>query len=193
METTNIILAISTISGPIVAALIAIYYTRYADRQKIKNIRRFEVFRNLMKTRGLPLHADRVMSLNLIQSDFSDDADTMEKFRKYINHLYRPLPSDASQHERFFAERELLFGKLLVSIANSLKININADEVKHFQYSPVGWASIEVELQQIRTLLINVLQGITPISVRDATQHPGLAQSPGALFPPPPTNNEVPR
>jgi len=183
MDTTNIILACSTLFGPIISALIAIYYTRYADKKKIINVRRFEVFRNLMKTRGLPLHPDHVMSLNLIQSDFNDDADTMAKFRDYINHLYRPVPNDPSENERFFAERELLFGKLLVSIANSLRINIDADEVKHFKYSPMGWASVEIEQQQLRKLLINVLQGITPISVKPIVQELTLQQGQPALFP----------
>lgn len=186
MDTTNIILACSTLFGPVISAFIAIYYTRYADKQKIKNARRFEVFRNLMKTRGFQLHPDHVMSLNLIPSDFNDDTDVMMKFKEYINHLYRPNPSDTSENQRFFAERELLFGKLLVSIANSLRINIDADEVMHFKYSPMGWASVEIEQEQLRKLWINVLQGSTPISVKPVVQESVLPQGQSALFPGPP-------
>ncbi len=186
METTNIILACSTLFGPIISAFIAIYYTRYADKQKVKNARRFEVFRNLMKTRGFQLHPDHVMSLNLIPSDFNDDTDVMVKFKEYINHLYRPIPTEESENQRFSAEREMLFGKLLMAIANSLNINIDAIEVQHFKYSPMGWASVEIEQQQLRRLMMGVLQGLTPISVRPFIQDSGLQQGQSALFPGPP-------
>jgi hypothetical protein len=186
MDTSNIILACSTLFGPVISAFIAIYYTRYADKHKIKTARRFEVFRNLMKTRGFQLHPDHVMSLNLIPSDFNDDTDIMANFREYIDHLYRPIPTNESENQRFSAERDLLFGKLLVSIANSLSINIDASEVQHFRYAPIGWASVEIEQQQIRRLMMNVLQGLTPISVRPAVQESGLPQGQSALFPGPP-------
>jgi hypothetical protein len=186
MDTTNIILACSTLFGPVISAFIAIYYTRYADKQKIKNARRFEVYRNLMKTRGFQLHPDHVMSLNLIQSDFNDDTDVMTKFREYIDHLYRPVPTDEAENQRFSAERDLLFGKLLVSIANSLSINIDASEVQHFKYSPMGWASVEIEQQQLRRLLMGVLQGLTPIFVKPFVQESMLTQGQSALFPGPP-------
>ncbi len=187
MDNTTIILACSSLFGPIISGLIvAIYYTRYADKQKIKAVRRFEVLRNLMKTRGFQLHPDHVMSLNLIPLDFNDDTDVMARFREYIDHLYRPIPAGEAENQRFSAERELLFGRLLVSIANSLGINIDAGEVQHFRYSPVGWASAENEQQQIRRLLMNVLQGLTPISVRPAAQEPGLPHGQSTLFPEPP-------
>lgn len=186
MDTTTIILACSTLFGPVISAFIAIYYTRYADKQKIKTARRFEVFRNLMKTRGFQLHPDHVMSLNLIPSDFNDDADVMAKFKEYIDHLYRLIPNAEAENQRFSAERELLFGKLLVSIASSLSINIDASEVQYFRYSPIGWASVELEQHQIRRLMMSVLQGLTPISVRPFAQEPGLPQARSALFPEPP-------
>lgn len=186
METSDIILACSTLLGPVISVLIAIYYTRHADEQKIVNGRRFEVFRNLMKTRGFQLHPDHVMSLNLIPSDFNDDANVMDRFRDYINHLYRPFPNDTAESQRFIAERDLLFGQLLVSIAETLKINIDADEIRHFRYTPLGWESIEMEQQQLRRLLINVCQGITPISIRPLIQDLGLQQGQSPLFPKPP-------
>lgn len=183
MELKDIILAACALLGPIISASIAIYYTRYADKQKIINDRRFEVFRNLMKTRGFPLHQDHVMSLNLIQADFHDNSDVMTKFRDYINHLYRPIPPEVAESQRFFAEREMLFGKFIKSIAKSLQIVLDPEEIKHFTYFPSGWASIENEQQQLRKLLINVLQGTAPISVK-----PAIAQQPiqPGLFPEPP-------
>jgi len=186
MDTTNIILAFATVFGPIVSVLIAINYTRYADKQKVKNDRRFEVFRNLMKTRGFQLHPDHVISLNLIPLDFKDNTDVMAKFKEYINHLYRPIPSETSENQRFTDEREMLFGKLLVSVGKSLSINIDAAEVKHFTYAPMGWASVENEQQQIRKLMMSVLQGLTPISVKPAAQGLGLPQAISTLFPGPP-------
>ena len=186
MDTTNIILTCATLFGPIISVLIAINYTRYADGQKIKNDRQFEVFRNLVKTRGFQLHPDHVISINLIPLDFKDDTDVMAKFKEYINHLYRPIPNETSENQRFTDEREMLFGKLLVSIAKSLSINIDAAEVKHFTYSPMGWASVENEQQQIRRLMMSVLQGLTPISVKPADQESGLQQALSTLFPGPP-------
>lgn len=186
MDTTNIILACATVLGPVLSVLIAMYYTRYADKQKVKDDRRFEVFRNLMKTRGFQLHPDHVMSLNLVQSDFKDNPDVMIKFKEYIKHLYRPVPTDEAENQRFSEERELLFGNLLVSIAKSLSININASEVQHFRYSPVGWASIENEQTQVRRLLMDVLRGLTPISVKPAVQGAGLPEALSTLFPGPP-------
>lgn len=186
MDNKDIILTAATLFGPVVSALIAIYYTRYADKAKLKMDRRIEVLRNLMKTRGFRLHPDHVMSLNLIQTDFNDDANVMADFKNYIDHLYKTMPTTSPEDQRFDDEREMLFGKLLISIAKSLDINLQVDEVKHFRYSPTGWASAEIEQQQVRKLLISVLQGITPISVKSAAQPQPPAAGMQTLFPPSP-------
>jgi len=68
-----------------------------------------------------------------------------------------------------------------------LEFDREADEVRHFRYAPVGWANIEIEQQQVRKLLINVLHGITPISVKPATQEQITPQPSGTLFPRPPS------
>jgi len=172
--------------GPVVSAFIAIYYTRYADKKKIMTDRRLEVFRNLMKTRGFQLHPDHVMSLNLVQSDFADDTDVMMNLKNYIDFLYRPIPATHPESQRHADERELLFGKLLVSLAKCLNIKLEADEVRHFRYSPVGWASTENEQQQVRKLLISVLQGTAPIAIKPAASPQVPADGGQSLFPPPP-------
>ena len=140
-----------------------------------------------MKTRGFQLHPDHVMALNLIPADFNDNVDVLTKFRAYIDHLYRPQPTDSGEAVRFSDERELIFGRLLVSIGKSLSVNLESDEVRHFRYAPMGWTSNEIEQQHTRKLLISVLQGITPISIRNLTDQPRLPPGPPGLFPHPPT------
>lgn len=190
MEPKDIILAIATVFGPITSTLIAVYYTRYADRRRLRLDRQMAIFRDLMKTRAYRLHADHVMALNLIPSDFCDDADVMEKFKAYIDHLYRQAPTNEPDSQRFNEEGEMLFGKLLVSVGRALDIEVDGEEIRHFRYTPGGWISTELEQTQVRKLLINVLQGLTPIAVKAsnvAGQAPAQTQGivPG-VFPPPP-------
>lgn len=152
--------------GDIASTIIAVYYTRYADKRKLRLDRQMAIFRDLMKTRGYRLHIDHVMALNLVPSDFGDDRDVMEKFKAYIEHLYRQTPANEPDSQRFNEEGEVLFGKLLVAVAKALRIKLDSEEARHFRYTPGGWISAELEQMQVRKLLINVLQGLTPIAIK---------------------------
>ncbi len=185
MDNKDIILAAATLIGPIASTFIAIYYTRYSDEKKRTNDRRVDIFRNLMKTRGVRLHPDHVHSLNLIQTDFNDSSDVMQKWKEYINYLYKSIPTDTNDNLRYNEEGELLFSNLLVAIGKTVNISLDASEIKHFRYAPDGWLHDENDQRQARKLLIRVLSGLTPITVRASDEQQSSPNVVG-LFPPPP-------
>jgi hypothetical protein len=184
MDLKDSLLTAATFMGPITSTFIAVYYTHAEDKDRLKTDRKLEVFRNLIKTRAFPLHPDFVMSLNLVQVDFADDDKVMSCWKGYIDHLYKSVPSDGNDAQRFNDEKSLLFGKLIVSIAASLGIPLSSEEVKHFGYMPTGWAINENEQQQLRKLMIGVCQGLNPIAIKPAPQN--AVQLSGSVFPPPP-------
>lgn len=193
MSATTVILACSTVIGPVLATLIAIYYTRYADARKVTRERRLEVFRNLMKTRAFVLHQDHVMSLNLVASDFSDDRPVIESLRRYMDHLYISPPPGQPESQRFASETNQLFADLMVAMGRSLGITLDSGELQYLRYFPTGWAATEMEQTQIRRALLQVLQGVPPISVRQAMPSQPGATGQNALFPPPPPNPDATR
>lgn len=183
MEYKDIIFTVATLVGPIASTLIAIYYTRYSDEKRRTQDRQVEIFRNLMKTRGVRLHPDHVNSLNLIQTDFKNDSEVMSTWKEYINFLYRSIPANATDNFRHTEEGEMLFSNLLVAIGKALGITLNSTEIKHFQYAPNGWQTDENDQRHVRKLLMNVLQGLSPLAIKQASTTEYIA----GVFPPPPS------
>jgi hypothetical protein len=185
MGAKDAILALATFFGPILSALMVIYITRHIDADRHKTERKSEIFYHLAKTRNFRLHADHVVSLNLVPVVFADNDFVMKNFKNYIEHLYKQVPIDQQEGQRFEEARDVLFGKLLVSIGRSLGMDFAADEMRYFGYMPNGWAETENEQGQVRKLLINVLRGLSPIAIKPTVQQ-SLNPPNSSLFPPPP-------
>src|ERR1700683_4667288 len=89
---------IAVIAGPILAVLV----TRYVDERRIKQTRRMNVFRTLMRTRKMRLSADHVGAINLVEIEFQGEQQVLVRWKEYWNHLAQgavPNPTEAQNKE----------------------------------------------------------------------------------------------
>ena len=72
MSTNEILTLIALIVVPLVAANSAVFVTRQIDQKRDERVRRMDVFRTLMRTRRIPICADHVGALNLVEIEFAN-------------------------------------------------------------------------------------------------------------------------
>ena len=149
------------IAGPVSAVLI----TRYFDRKREINRRKWEVFRNLMCYRKQQLSQGFVSSLNLLEVEFHDDKDVLTAWELLYNHLNTEEPDNDNRKRIFYDERERLLATLLQKVAQSLGIKLNSLDMLQSGYSPQGWEWNEAEQLSLRKKLSEVLEGSKPFPV----------------------------
>ena len=76
-------LEVCTILAIVVGPVIAVCITRKLDRDRAAAGRKMEIFRALMRTRGIPIHWDHVGALNLVEVEFIDHQDVIETWKKF--------------------------------------------------------------------------------------------------------------
>ena len=149
------------IAGPVSAVLI----TRYFDRRREVNRRKWEVFRNLMCYRKQTLSQGFVSSLNLLEVEFHDDKDVLTAWESLYNHLNSEEPANDNRRKTFYDEREKLRATLLQKVAQSLGIKLNSLDMLQSGCYPQGWEWDEAAQLSLRRKLSEVLEGSKPLPV----------------------------
>src|SRR3954469_11738097 len=72
----------------------AVLLTREGDARREAQRRKHEVFHQLMRTRGVTLHPDHVMALNLIQLEFYEFPAVQAAYRRYVEDLNKANPTN---------------------------------------------------------------------------------------------------
>ena len=143
------------IAGPVSAVLI----TRYFDRKREVNKRKWEVFRNLMCYRRQITSQGFVSSLNLLEVEFHDDKDVLTAWKSLYNHLNTEEPTDSNRKKTFFDDRGKLRATLLQKVAQSLGIKLNNLDMLQSGYYPQRWEWDEdarfTILQKLKTIFEN--------------------------------------
>ena len=172
---------VAVISGPVIAVLM----TRYLDDLRADNARKLDIFRTLMRTRGMRLHWDHVGALNLVEVEFIDHPKVVEAWKAYLANLGKELPplEQKDRHNQIIKNREKLLITLIDEIATVLKIKIKPLDILEDNYVPQGWADDEWEQKLVRRGLIDLLDKKTSIPIL-IQQH--QEQNP---YPPPPGIN----
>jgi len=57
---------IAILLGPIIGVVLGVILTHYTDYMRAKQERKLDIFRDLMRTRGIPFCEDHFFALNLI-------------------------------------------------------------------------------------------------------------------------------
>lgn len=169
----------ATILAIIIGPILAVIVTRYIDNWRAKKERRMVIFRDLMRTRASKLDAAHVGALNLIDVEFHGDADVINAYRRYLEHLRTPTPPAHAQMA-FFRDREDRFLELLHAIGGRLQYRLDKLELGQLGYAPDVWA--DTQIVQIRNAhyLCEVFQGLRPLPIVYHTAGLGA-------FPPPPS------
>ncbi len=157
---------VAIFAGPIWAVKIT------QDRQDKKEVRerKLQVFRDVMRTRGVQIDPVHVAALNVIEIDFYSDATVISAFRDYIKHLNKIAPEKEPEINAFLEDRYDLFLSLTHSMGKHLGYNFDKRELQQTKYAPVRWFD-DQDLQRNNGLaLADLLSGRTtfPIEVRQA-------------------------
>ena len=175
----TVVTIIAILLGPVGAILVA----QCLDRLRADKTRKMDIFRTLMRTRGLPVHWDHVGALNLVEVEFIDRQDVIGAWKEYLTNLGEELPP-IEQKARFDTatrKRGVLLTKLIDTIAKELNIKVAQLDILEGNYVPQGWNDDDWEQRLVRRGIINVLHGGAAISIQ---QHqPQQEQNP---YPPPP-------
>jgi len=176
-------MGIATIVAVLAGPVLAVWVTRYIDKNRLKQTRRMDVFRTLMRTRRVRLNPDHVGALNLVEIEFYGEDAVIESWKAYWKHLNTLVPSGLNddQQRRFDQERDGLLTKLLHAIAKTLGFHIGQLDIMEGGYAPQGWLDDEQTLRQLRALTLDILNGRRGIPV--VPLNLPTANSP---YPPPP-------
>lgn len=114
----------------------AVAITLWREWAKEKYNRRLHVFRTLMATRRMPISADHVNAINLVEVDFYKCKTVEQAWYAYKNHLNdNSKPEDQTWREA----KETLLAKLLFEIAAVLGFKVAAIDIFKGGYAPKGW------------------------------------------------------
>ena len=171
MSFTEIVTVVAIVGGPALGA----WLTRCLDSRREVQKRRFDIFRDLMRTRKIPMHVDHVSALNLVEVEFFKSEKIISAWKAYLTNLSEPLPP-VEEKERFdslIKKRDSLLTKLLYEIAISLKVRIEQLSILEGNYIPQGWVDDDWEQRLVRRALVDVLTSKRPIIIRPeaAAQH----------------------
>ena len=170
-----ILMGVVTILAIVVGPVIAVLVTRKMDQERSDKARKMDIFRTLMRTRGLPIHWDHVGALNLVEVEFINHPEVIQAWTKYLDHLNeRPPIEQAQQFEAFVKKTPALLTTLIDAIAKALDIKIGQLDILRGNYVPSGWSTDEDEQRWLRRGLLNALSGKVsiPIQIRENDDPP---------------------
>ncbi len=158
MTNSEIILALATLLGP----LVAVQLTRYLDDRKERQGRKLQIFKILMATRAIPLSNLHVEALNLIDLEFRKGRK--EKAVIHAWKAYLDLLGDRNMPREMWVEKKRdMLTDLLQKMAIVLDYEFDATHIRNSIYYPDGHGKLEEEQNALRLGLIEVLEGKRPI------------------------------
>ena len=164
MEIKDVLSIIAILVSP----LVAVQVEKYIERGRNSRNRKISIFKTLMATRGTKLSNDHVTALNQIDLEFYGKKEYLKvihAWKEYLDQLNVKFDSEKEEEFRVWNEKsEELLANLLFEMGLPLGYNFDKVTIKRNAYSPIGHAKIENENQQIRHLLIKVLNGENAIT-----------------------------
>lgn len=166
MTTTEILIVLATLAGPITAVQAQKWLERAGEARRRKML----VFYNLMATRATRLANEHVQSLNMIELEFrgsrSRDKKVIEAWRLYADHLNGGGELNEASAAAWVARRDEMFFDLLHAISRALGFQFDKVQLKRGVYYPIGHGQNEEAQRRIQAGLVEVLTGSQPLSMR---------------------------
>mgnify|MGYP001599032237 CR=1 FL=1 len=169
---TDLAIIFATLVGPI----LAVWAAEWRQQRKAQLDRKEWVFRTLMSTRGAKLRPEHVAAINHIEFAFPrkscpgiDDARAL--YRKHLR-SQDSVAEDAAVRQAWNTKANDLFADLLYLMAIELKIPFTKTEITEESYHPDAYLFQELELRQIRELVLQVLKDGRPINIRPIVDKP---------------------
>jgi hypothetical protein len=160
----------------------SVFVTRRIDHRRESRNRQVDIFRTLMRTRRVPMSADHVGALNVIEIEFANDAGIVAAWRELSKHLHTEHARRADEEimvttiggsrrrfdpldQRVGEERQRLRSKLLHAMADKLGFKIEQLEIFEGGYIPQGWEDEYVEQQLVRRFILDLYAGRVALPV----------------------------
>lgn len=176
------VIAILTLIAIATTPFTSVFVTRRIDYRREARNRQMDVFRTLMRTRRVPMSADHVGALNLIEIEFTNDAGIVAAWRELSKHLHAEHTRRADEQvmvmttggtnrrfdpfdKRIGEERERLRSKLLHAIGAKLGFKIEQLDIFEGGYTPQGWEDEHIEQQLVRRFLLDLYAGRVALPV----------------------------
>lgn len=165
MDSTTIY-SLATLAAIFLGPIIAVLVTRKVDSQTETKRRKFELFKDLMQTRGIRLDPIHVAALNIVELEFYDHPKVRTEFKKYIEHLSSPEPSgNQDDLNRYYEQRSDQFMELIYEIGVVVGYKFDKRELDRRSYVPKGWNDDQF-MQRKNTFMINqLLEGQRPLPI----------------------------
>jgi len=161
MEAINLL---AILLGPILAVQIQ----KCLERQKEGKLRKLDVFKTLMATRGNVLSHHHVEALNRIDLEFSNNNKykaVISAWKEYFDNL--AIKVDTNEQIVVWTDKNVeLLANLLYEMGKALGYKFDRALIKRNWYSPVGHANIEKKQELIRDGIIDILNGEFPLQMK---------------------------
>lgn len=161
VKATDLVIALSTLVGPI----LAIWASEWRQKNRQNQERKEWVFRTLMTTRSARLHPDHIQALNHIAFVFTDHDNIIDAWGVYFNHLKEEQPSTPDSMSRWNEKSNTLLAELLHLMARNLSIPFSKTDIIQPSYYPRGYELTEIEQQELRSLLLELLRNERSINM----------------------------
>ena len=155
-----------TIFALILGPTLAVLITKYYDKKREAQRRKWEIFRDLMCYRSDGVSQGFVSSLNLIEVEFHDNESVLAAWKSLYEHFCKAEPVEDNRKKRFLDEREKLKAVLLQKVAQSLGIKIDSLDMLQTGYYPQRWEWDEQDQWLMRKKFNEVLEGTRPITMQ---------------------------
>jgi hypothetical protein len=166
--------AVAIVSATILGPILAVWASEIRQHRKQARDRREWVFRSLMTTRSSRLSPDHVSALNHIDFAFPQKSypQVADAWGLYYAHLHSPQGNTQESMNRWTEAGYNLLVELLHQMATVLNIPFSKTSIQKSAYYPQGYVFTEQQQNELRALVLEVLRGDRPISIRPVLDTP---------------------
>ena len=176
VDWSSVAIVLATFLGPIAA----VQAQKWLERRGEIDKRKVDLFTRLMATRAARLSQEHVRSLNLIDLVFygertktgriqrsKEDGEVIAAWREYYNHLNADQSGwNDQQTTGWAASNDEIFLNLLEKMAIATRHQFDRPDLRSAGYNPQAHAVLEFENQTTRRLVLELLSGQRPLTVR---------------------------
>jgi hypothetical protein len=154
-----------TIAAIIIGPVLALLIQRWQDRRHEGDKRKRQIFQQLLLTLRAPMAPTHVDAINSIPLEFYSNKGIIEAWRLYTSHL-KDLTFLKNNPGRW-GEKKF---ELLVDLAHKMGKSLGYDHIDEAMlrdniYVPQGYEDTETQFQQLRTGMLQILNGERPVPV----------------------------
>ncbi|NTD93849.1 hypothetical protein G6M23_21190 [Agrobacterium tumefaciens] len=162
-------LAWSVVLATFLGPILAVFVTRWVDDRRLKQSRKLETFRVLIRTRRTQLSYDFVAALNMVEIDFFNAPKVLTTHAELMRHL------GAKTDDSWLDRTQRLVARLLYAMGQDVGYTMEQLDILEGGYIPQAMVDDETEQQRLRRSLLALLSGAHPLPV--TIQQPGQNQA----------------